>query len=145
MGKRCGAPDKYSRWLTEEGLARLELIAKHSKSKGDIARQLDVNVATLNQWIRRFDAIANAVKKTEPIIIRELEDSLGKLCNGFTQVVNGKEVYFPPNPTAIIFTLKNKDSAHYRDRREVELSGNVGISDAIAQAVSRAEAADSDT
>ena len=37
------------------------------------------------------------------------------------------EEYFPPSTTAAIFWLKNRQKKNWRDKQEVEHSGNVGL------------------
>ncbi len=37
------------------------------------------------------------------------------------------EKYIPPNPTAIIFFLKNRAPDRWKDRREIEAHGKIGV------------------
>lgn len=43
----------------------------------------------------------------------------------------------PPDTTAGIFWLKNRKPKDWRDKQEVELSGNVGMTDALKKARER--------
>lgn len=37
--------------------------------------------------------------------------------------------YYPPNTTAIIFFLKNRQKFHWRDKQDIEHSGNITYKD----------------
>lgn len=132
------AKGKYKEWLTDDGLILLRGIARHSKSCKEIADKMGINESTLYDWMKKYPEISKAVKRTALVVNAEIENSLEKLCSGFwADDGHGNTKYVPPNATAIIFTLKNRMPEKYRDKHDVELSGNVSVAGAIKAARER--------
>lgn len=132
------AKGKYKEWLTEDGLILLRSIARHAKSDQEIMNRIGITRTTFYEWVKKYPDFANTVKRTAQVVNGEIENSLEKLCSGFwADDGHGNTKYVPPNATAIIFTLKNRMPEKYRDKHDVELSGNVSVAGAIKAARER--------
>lgn len=129
----------YEDYLTEDGLLLLEGWARDGITDKDIAeKHIGVNESTLCRWKNDHPKILQALKKGRAPIVEKIENSLYDMCQKQTykDVVeeittdgNGnvisrhkkivtKEV--PPNPTAIIFALKNLKPGKWRDKQVIE-------------------------
>ncbi|APX72071.1 helix-turn-helix domain-containing protein [Companilactobacillus allii] len=67
---------KYKEWLTEEGLLKLEGMARDGLTNEQIAHTIRVNPDTLYTWIRKYSEISEALKKGKDVIDRKVENSL---------------------------------------------------------------------
>jgi hypothetical protein len=123
------AKGKYKEWLTKEGLIKIEGWAKDGLSNQQIAHNIGITEETYYKWQKKYAEFYEAIKKGKEVVDREVENSLNKRANGFTQIVKKvkftrggemieyeEEVYFPPDTTALIFWLKNRKPAEWRDK-----------------------------
>ena len=150
------AKGKYENWRTEEGLLLIEGWARDGLTYEQIAKNIGISRQTLHEWERTYPDISDALKKGREVVIRELENALIKRAKGYEYE---EEIYecnkdgamvlmrkvtkvVQPDTTALIFALKNMDSANWRDKKEMELSGNVGIADELAAAWGRVKNSD---
>lgn len=130
---------KYQEWLTHEGLTKLEGWARDGLTDEQIAYNVGIRRPTLYEWKKSHPDISDALKKGKEVVDREVESALLKRAKGFiaedvtettddegtiTKTVR-REV--PPDTTAAIFWLKNRKPDEWRDRKETELSGGVGV------------------
>ena len=138
------AKGKYEKWLTEEGLIRIEGWARDGLTKEQIAHNMGINAKTLYVWENTYDPICNALKKGKEVVDRMVENSLLSKALGCTKKIkkpikvkeviykDGKrvketerieyaeeEVFVPPDTTAQIFWLKNRKPNEWRDKQEV--------------------------
>ena len=146
------ATGKYKEWVTEEGLIKLEGWAKDGLTDEQIAYNIGINVKTLYDWKNRFSNISNALKKGKEVIDRHVENALLKRALGYTYTEfkteesekDGvkttrtiKEVI--PDTTAQIFWLKNRKPKEWRDKQELEHSGEVATTINILPASKRSD------
>jgi hypothetical protein len=88
-----------------------------------------INVATLYKWINQYSEIGNALKKGKRPVDMEVENALLKRALGYDWEEETTEIYsdgrkhvkkikrhVPPDPTAMIFWLKNRKPKQWRDR-----------------------------
>jgi transposase len=140
-----GVVVKYEEWLTEDGLTKLAGWARNGLTDAMIAEKVGVNVSTLYEWKKRFEAVGAALKRGKEVVDLEVENSLLKRCHGYTvtlmkavkvkrveydpttgkktaeveEVVQAEDqVYVHADTAAEIFWLKNRKPAEWRDRRE---------------------------
>lgn len=128
----------YKEWLTEDKLATVERWKRHGLANKQIADNIGISEETFYQWVKKYTEFAEAIKKGKEVIVCELENALIKRAKGYdveeivylpergggvTERRNTKHI--PPDTTALIFALKNMDSANWRDRKETALSGAV--------------------
>ena len=122
---KVGRKGKYERWLTNEGLTLVEGWARTGLNDEQIAKNLGIAVGTIYEWKNRFPEFAEALRKGKEVVDFEVENALLKSALGYTVTENDKEKYVPPNPTAIIFWLKNRKPDVWRDRKDIDMQANI--------------------
>jgi DNA-binding XRE family transcriptional regulator len=115
---------------------KIEKLAMHGLTDAEIADILDVNEATVNRWKKDPDFM-QALKKGKDLADAVVENALYHRAIGFKhkdlyitqfqgQIVKEEiEKIYPPDPTSMIFWLKNRKPKEWRDKQDVELSGEV--------------------
>lgn len=126
------AKGKYAEWLTDEGLLKIEGWARDGLTDEQIAHNMNISRQTLNEWKRKYPSISDTLKKGKEVIDRQVENALLKRALGYrydevtyedgveTKRVT-KEVQ--PDVTAQIFWLKNRKPNEWRDKQNIEHSG----------------------
>ncbi|HAP3901962.1 TPA: helix-turn-helix domain-containing protein, partial [Enterococcus faecalis] len=112
---------KYTEWLTEEGLIKIEGWARDGLIDKQIAQNIGVAYSTFREWVKKFPALSASLKKGKEVVDRQVENALFKSATGYeyTEITkelteNGMEItkkvkkQVAPNPTAAIFWLKNR-------------------------------------
>lgn len=138
------AKGKYEKWLEPDGLQLLGAWARDGLTDEQIAKNMGICRDTLIQWKKRFPDISDTLKRGKEVVDVEVENALLKRALGYstTEVTREralnpetgkvelavtkavtKEV--PPDTTAQIFWLKNRRLDLWRDKQNVELSGEV--------------------
>lgn len=136
---------KYTEWLTDEGLIKIEGWARDDLTDEQIAKNIGIKRPTLYDWKNKYSDISDALKRGKEIVDRQLENALFKSATGYeyTEVTeelteNGMEItkkvtkQVAPNPTAAIFWLKNRKPDEWRDRKETQISGEMSVSNPFA-------------
>lgn len=121
-----GRPTKY---LTEyEEQARK--LAETGATESEIAYILGIHVVTLWRWKAEHPEFCNALKCGKDVADDRVEASLYSRAVGYVaedldiRVIDGKVVQteiqkmFPPDPTSMIFWLKNRRRENWTDQRE---------------------------
>ena len=125
---------KYTEWLTEEGLIKINGWAKDGLIDEQIATNIGVSYSTFRDWKKKFPALSAALKESKEVVDRQVENALFKSAIGFIYeeetVTNAGDVvlvkkYSKPNTTAQIFWLKNRKRNQWTDKSEVDVSGTV--------------------
>jgi hypothetical protein len=125
---------KYTEWLTEEGLIKINGWAKDGLIDEQIATNIGVSYSTFRDWKKKFPALSAALKEGKEVVDRQVENALFKSAVGFIYeeetVTNAGDVvlvkkYSKPNTTAQIFWLKNRKRNQWTDKSEVDVSGTV--------------------
>lgn len=132
---------KYTEWLTEEGLIKIEGWARDGLTDEQIAQNIGIKRPTLYDWKNKYSDISDALKRGKEVVDRQVENALLKSATGYeyTEVTeelteNGMEItkkvtkQVAPNPTAAIFWLKNRKPDEWRDRKETQISGEMSVS-----------------
>lgn len=99
--------------IEDVNLEQVEIIASLGLTDEEIAVILGISPRTLNYW-KKHPAFKNALKR-------------GKLKADFQITKSLYEKAKAGDTTAIIFWLKNRRPDLWRDRQQVEHSGEVGI------------------
>lgn len=128
----AGRPSKYKPEYAEQAYKLCLLGAKDK----EIADFFGVDEATINRWKDRYPEFCESLKAGKEDADAKVAQSLYHRAIGYehpeiiTATFKGKitdtmEVvkHYPPDPTAAIFWLKNRQSAKWRDRQEIEHSG----------------------
>ena len=141
-----GRPTKYDSHVKPKlnlvvGWAREGLIDEQ------IAKNLGISVASYYDYKLKYLEFMEALKKGKEVCDFEVEGSLFKRANGYTydettqesrliDTIDGKSVYglvttkkvtkqVAPDPVSMIFWLKNRKPALWRDRKDIDIgSGN---------------------
>jgi hypothetical protein len=131
------AKGKYEYWLTPEGLLRLESYARDGLTDEQIARNMNISIATLYNWKKDYLEILEALKRGKEVVDIQVENALLKRALGYKYterkvehsadgdkvIVTEKEVI--PDTTAQIFWLKNRRPDKWRDKQDVQVSGQL--------------------
>ena len=153
---------KYDEWLTEEGLTKIQGWAFDGLIDKQIAHNIGVSERTFTTWKTKFPSITSALKKGKEVVDREVENALLKSAVGYEYeeetyerifneetdkfeevLVKRVKKYKEPNPTSMIFWLKNRKPEEWRDKRVTELEGGEDIGK-NADAISKYLEADDD-
>ena len=133
-------PTTYKDWVTEDGLAKIAGWARDGLVNDQIAQQIGIHPSTLYDWQNKYPEIAEALKQGKEVVDRQVENALLKRALGYeyeevkmiATESGGKRVektrkQVLPDVTAQIFWLKNRKPKEWRDRQEVEHSGDLGV------------------
>lgn len=134
----AGRPSKYKPEFAEQARKLCLLGATNP----DLAGFFDVDLATIHRWRTAHDKFRDALKVGKEEADARVERSLYQKAIGYeTETVKifmpaGAEepVYAPytektpPDTTAMIFWLKNRKPAEWRDRQHVEHSADDALS-----------------
>lgn len=128
-----GRPTKYK--VEYNNIAKA--LAIRGCKDTEIAEAFQVNVDTIHEWKKVYPDFSDSLKEGKELFDNgEVENALLKSAIGFKRVVqkldkdgciHEVEEELPPNPTSLIFWLKNRQPAKWRDKQEVEHSGNMTI------------------
>ena len=141
---------KYDEWLTNEGLIKIEGWARDGLTDEQIAGNMGIKRQTLYEWKKKYPVFSDTLKRGKEIIDRQVENSLLKRALGYeydevttTTYPNGEEEtkrvtkHVVPDTTAQIFWLKNRKPDDWRDKEDVNLSGDIGIAETLKKARER--------
>jgi len=130
-----GRPTKYD----PDFNFQVEKLSKLGATDKEIADFFDVSESTINLWKIEYPEFSESIKKGKVLADSNVAQSLYHRAIGYqhddTDIrVVDKEIvetpiikYYPPDPTAAIFWLKNRRPKEWRDKSqmEVEHSGDV--------------------
>ncbi|KRL67131.1 hypothetical protein FC85_GL002726 [Lentilactobacillus diolivorans DSM 14421] len=74
---------KYTKWLTKEGLLKLEGWARDGLTDDQIARNAGINRTTLYAWKKKYSDISDTLKKGKEVVDRQVENALFKRATGY--------------------------------------------------------------
>lgn len=74
---------KYTEWISEEGILKVEGWARDGLTDEQIARNMGVARSTLNDWKKKFPDISDALKKGKEVVDRQVENALLKRALGY--------------------------------------------------------------
>ena len=138
------AKGKYEKWLEPDGLQLLGAWARDGLTDEQIAKNMGISRSTLNEWKKKYPDISDTLKRGKEVVDVEVENALLKRALGYSttevtreralnpetgkvELITTKAVTkeVPPDTTAQIFWLKNRRPDLWRDKQNVELSGEV--------------------
>jgi len=134
--KKPGRPSKFKDEFRDQ-VYRLTLLGATDE---ELAQFFKVNVDTINEWKHSKPGFSVALKAGKADADANVSDSLYKRACGYTcketkvYIVDGKPVkvevdkHYPPDSTAAIFWLKNRNSKNWRDKQDHRHEGNIGLS-----------------
>lgn len=128
-------PTKYQEAYAEQ--ARKLCLLGYTDA--DLADFFEVSESTINTWKIEHSKFLESIKKGKAVADGDVAEKLFHRATGYEhpeddiRVVDGSIVitptikHYPPDTTAAIFWLKNRQSKVWRDKQEVEQSGDVGL------------------
>ena len=135
MAKR-GRPTKYQPEHAEQ-VYKLCLLGATDK---DLADFFGIDEATLNRWKKAYPELCESIKRGKEVADANVAQKLYHRAIGYhhpdTQfatyqgaITDEREYikHYPPDPTAAIFWLKNRQPEKWRDKQEVGLTGDITI------------------
>ena len=139
-----GRKGKYEYWISPDGLLLIEGWARDGLSEEQISKNVGCSYSTFKEWKNRFPAFSAALKKGRQVVIREVENAMIKRAKGYDVEETTEELRFnratgqnemvvtkrttkhiAPDTGAGAFVLKNYAPQTWRDRKDVEISGQL--------------------
>lgn len=126
-----GRPSKYDPSICKK-VTKLCLLGATDK---DLADFFEVDEATINRWKHQYPEFCESIKKGKIEADAQVANRLFKRAVGYkapdihfsayegmvTQTPYIK--HYPPDTTAAIFWLKNRQSGNWRDKQEIAVEG----------------------
>ena len=124
--------------MTPEGLLKLEGWARDGLTDEQIAENMGINKATLYRWKEKYCDICDTLKRGKEVVNFQVENALLKRALGYEyeevsekyesgtlteKKVTKKQVV--PDTTAQIFWLKNRRPDKWKDKQDVQVSGEL--------------------
>lgn len=140
------AQGKFKEWLTEDGLKKIQSWVRDGLSDVQVAKNMGISKTTFYDWMNKYPAMSDSVKKGKQPVDFEVENALLKRALGYeveetntfitinskgekVQKVNKTKKHIAPDATAAIFWLKNrrpdkwrKTNPAYEGKAEIEIS-----------------------
>lgn len=144
--KKVGRPTAYKEEYAEQ--ARKLCLLGHTDA--EMAEFFEVSEQTINAWKHAHPDFLESIKKGKEFADADVVSNLFNRAMGYTakekreeRTAEGfKEVdaerHIPGDVTAMIFWLKNRQKSRWRDKQEIEHSGEVGLVERIQEARKRA-------
>ncbi len=127
----AGRPTKYDEKYAEQAY-KLCLLGATDEEMADF---FEVTETTINNWKIEFPEFFESIKKGKQVADGNVADRLYQRALGFEhdseeiKVADGEVVrvpvrkIYPPDPTSMIFWLKNRQPKKWRDKQEIEQTG----------------------
>lgn len=139
----AGRKNKYQTHV-EPHLKEIEHWCRDGMTEDEVRRRLGVAMSTFSKYKNEKTELSEALKRGKQEADYEVEDALFKRATGFTyeevtqeaiwnpregrhELIVSKKVKKnqPPDTTAAIFWLKNRQPDKWRDKQDIEHSGGV--------------------
>ena len=126
--KKKGRPSKYR----EEFDIQAYKLCLLGATDEELAGFFEVNVDSIYEWKKVHPSFSETIKKGKEVADATVAESLYKRATGYNHAAvkifndNGSEMivpyveHYPPDPTSMIFWLKNRQPAKWRDKQEVQ-------------------------
>lgn len=111
----------------------------YGATQEQLAAFFKVDISTLERWLKEKDDFRGAIKDArDRHDTRVVERSLLERAVGFEAketkafVIDGQIVtkdvikHYPPDATSLIFFLKNRNPERWRDKQDLEITGDLG-------------------
>lgn len=133
--KKTGRPSKYKSEFAKQAAKLCALGATDAQ----LADFFEVSVSTINLWKIQHPAFSESIKVPKAEADARVEQSLYLRAMGYEhddvdiRVVNNKIIktdlrkHYPPDTTAAIFWLKNRNPEKWRDKQDFEHTGDLTV------------------
>ncbi len=114
------------------------VLAEKGFTDKDVAAVFNVSEQTVNNWKKQFPQFFESLKSGKAIADQKVVQSLYQRALGYSHpdvhisthlgiaVITDTIKHYPPDVTACIFWLKNRDKKNWRDKIDHELGGPDG-------------------
>lgn len=125
----AGRPSKYK----DIDLKKVRYLAEKGFTHQDFADYFGVNKDTITEWVNKHEEFSVSLKEGKAICDSRVERSLFERACGYshpdTHITNYKgdiiatpiTKHYPPDPTSMIFWLKNRKPTEWRDKQTVAI------------------------
>jgi len=148
-GCMAGRPTDYR----PEFIAQAKILCEAGATDADLADEFGVTVPTIRNWMFKYPEFFAAIKLNKPVADAQVERSLYERATGYSRECVRQQYdakagewvettyieHVPPDATAMIFWLKNRNPKEWRDKVDHELSGSIDIAGALDAARKRAQ------
>jgi len=138
-GKKSKKPAKTGRpsMFSSEMERQSKILAEKGFTDKEIAEVIGITEQTLNNWKKSQPEFFESLKDWKEKADRKVERSLYERACGYKHpevhisnyqgVITTTDItkQYPPDTTAAIFWLKNRDKEHWRDKSEVDYKLNI--------------------
>lgn len=140
-----GRPTKYK----PEYVKTARALAKLGATNAEMAEAFGVSLSTFNLWKVQHEAFSDAIKIGKDVADARVVDALYHRAMGFShadtdiRVVDGAIVetpiikHYAPDTTAAIFWLKNRRPEEWRDKHDLEHSGQIKMAEMSDEEIQR--------
>lgn len=130
----AGRPTKYKPEFAEQA----EKLCKLGHTDAELALFFEVDEATINRWKESHPEFCESIKAGKDLADSEVVESLYRRALGYSHesvkiFQSGNEPlvvpyteHYPPDPTSMIFWLKNRQKKKWRDKIEQGFTDNEG-------------------
>jgi len=131
-----GRPTKYKTEYAKK--ARL-FCERFAFTNEDLADLFDVTTATIKLWRQKHPKFSAAIKEGKDYRDSQVERSLYERAIGYSHpeekifnhqgmVIRAETTkHYPPDPTAMIFWLKNRQPGKWRDKKDIDREGDLKV------------------
>jgi len=119
-----GRPTKYDAKIH---IPIIRKLAERGLTEEEMAEVLAVATSTLSLWKVEHPEFSEAIRDGKENPIKDVEDALYRLCKGYTYEEGGQKRVKHPDVRAVQFYLKNVAPGKWRDKHEMEHTGNVSL------------------
>lgn len=135
MPKKVGRPSQFNKKIQD----RIKALALKGFTDKEICKAIDVPERTFNNWKKKYHDFWQSLKDWKAEADAKVERSLYERAQGYSHpedkiFCNNGEIivqptikHYPPDPTSMIFWLKNRQPEKWRDKQEMNISGNLDI------------------
>lgn len=130
-----GKPSSYQPEYAEQA-RKLCLLGATDKELADF---FNVSESTINKWKIDFVEFSESIKKGKDLADADVAERLFNRACGYvapdvdikvidSQIVKTEiEKHYPPDTTAAIFWLKNRQRDKWKDKQDIDLTGNIKV------------------
>jgi hypothetical protein len=131
----AGRPSKYK----PEFIKQAKKLVMLGATDKQIADFFGISEVTLNAWKKKYPEFLKSLKQSKKMYDERVVRSLWERATGYSHPdvhisnYQGKITitdiikHYPPDPTSMIFWLKNRDKENWRDKQDVDVSGDLTI------------------
>jgi hypothetical protein len=138
-----GRPSKYKGEETDKQARKLCMLGATDE---DLANFFEVAVTTIDNWKKEHDGFLGSLKESKDELDAQVVRSLFQRAKGYNcpdtkfathegQITDSQTYtkHYPPDTTACIFWLKNRQKADWRDKTEIETNPSEEIAEVLKE------------